>query len=250
MLPADATPLRSTRVFPPLALAAFVALSGCVIDNPDYATANHHADAGTGEPDADAPTVDLAQPSNAGPDYDVAENVTLWGGFESNLVGVSFSACPKTQPDSTYVTVAEDSYHQAGQRSIRVEYGPGRKNDFAAFYPKTRSGDWDVTRREGLSLFIDAALPAGSKGWSPSPTIVLCTTIGYRKIEPLANLAPTQRSAFIPMNVPLDGNANWTATDVNLPDLHHVTAIELHFQPASAGPQDKATAWLDDVRFY
>lgn len=250
----DAQPPHLARVLAVLALAMLAAAPGCVIDNPDYAATSYRDSGENPDGATDALlAVDLAQPPNPGPATDVAEDATKWGGFESPSANGSYSlqVCPKIQLDPTHVALTTDSsHHQTGLSSIRVDYGPGLQSDFAVVYPKTRSGDWNITRREGLALFLDAALPMGYTGWVPGPTLILCTSTGYRKIEPTAPLVPDMRSAFIPINVPLTDSPSWQHSDSGIPDLTHVSAIEVHFRPLRDHGQGTVSVWLDGVSFY
>jgi hypothetical protein len=198
------------------------------------------------QPDLTPKAPDLLLPF--GPSSDVAENVlATWGVGESS----SNTPVPCNPMNLGFVTLAADITNvHTGTEAVRVSYT--NVNYFQAVYPMG-GALWDLSRRTGLDVFIQAVLGSGYAGWSPAgPTLILCGPPGvYREISPTFDQLGATSSAYTELQIPLAGGNGWTAVDTIGFQLSQVTSFELHFDPnCNTCAVSSVTVWIDDAFFY
>jgi parallel beta-helix repeat protein len=144
-----------------------------------------------------------------------------------------------------------DSDSVVGRTSLRFTPDPYPGMYATAVFPGGRDADWDFSGRKKARFWIRAANPNLPGFQNSGPVLWLYCKDGNIKIEPskernLLNDPPFSeaRWTWMPVEVPLTGNGDWTRHDSGTIDLRHVTGLGLSVDSWGAEP---FTVWVDGL---
>jgi parallel beta-helix repeat protein len=158
---------------------------------------------------------------------------------------------------------ADDTESAVGKYSLRFTPRPYPGLYATALYPSRRDADWDLSQKKTIRFWIKATNPNLPGFQNAGPVLWLYGSDGVLKLEPAqpvtdaigARLVTTKsrnlfgelpfseaRWTWMPVIVPLAGNAEWTRTQKGQVDLQHVRGFGLSLDSWGGEP---FTIWLD-----
>ena len=146
---------------------------------------------------------------------------------------------------------ADDSPAIIGTRSLRFTPNPYTGAYATATYPATRDADWNFKDRTQIRFWIKARNP-NVPGWqSTGPVVRLLGAAGQIEFKPvkdgnLLNDPPNSEARWLwmPIRIPLAGDAAWQRTDTGTVALDHIDALSLSLDSWGADP---FIVWLDGL---
>ncbi|HXT41090.1 MAG TPA: PKD domain-containing protein, partial [Candidatus Angelobacter sp.] len=145
----------------------------------------------------------------------------------------------------------QDADSIVGKSSLRFTPDPYPGMYATAIFPGARDAKWDFSAKTKIRFWIKAVNPNLSGFQNPGPVLWLYCKDGSVKIEPskgrnlFGDLPFSEaRWTWMPVEVPLAGDADWTRTDSGRIDLRLVTGIGLSLDSWDAEP---FTIWLDGL---
>ena len=130
----------------------------------------------------------------------------------------------------------------AGTTSLRFDTDGGF--DCALWYPEARDASWNLTGVERLTFAVWA--DNQNLGFqNSSPWIRLGSAGGYFQYQTDHDLLNDARSTWLPVAIPLAGDATWIRTVSGSPDLASIDYVEIHADTWDYG----FTLWIDDLDF-
>jgi hypothetical protein len=148
---------------------------------------------------------------------------------------------------------ADDPDSVIGKSSLRFTPRPYPGLYATAIYPKGREADWDFSRKKAVRFWIRVVNPNLPGFQNPGPVVWLYGAGGNGtiKLEPMKgrNLFgdlpfSEARWTWMPVVVPLAGDADWARKDTGPVDLHHVSGIGLALDSWGGDP---FTVWIDGL---
>lgn len=147
--------------------------------------------------------------------------------------------------DAAQATVHDDTTRVvAGSASLRFE--TNGCFDTALWAPITQDGAWDLLSggAGGLSFWVYAENDDGFQNYSPTVRLAI-DPFDYVEYRPAWDLLNSALGQWLYVEIPLNGDALWTRTDVGFPDLTYVNYVEIHNDTWGC----TFTLWFDDLRF-
>jgi parallel beta-helix repeat protein len=149
------------------------------------------------------------------------------------------------------IRFAPDSDAVVGKTSVRFTPDPYPGMYATAIYPSGRNADWNFSGEKKIHFWIKVANPNLSGFQNAGPVLWLYGRNGTVKLEPakgrnlFSNLPFSEaRWTWMPVEVPLAGDADWTRRDSGKIDLRHVTGIGLSLD---SWGYDPFTVWIDGL---
>lgn len=149
------------------------------------------------------------------------------------------------------ILFADDADAVAGKTSLRFTPNPYPGLYATAIFPRGRDADWDFSGKTKIRFWIKAANPNLPGFQNPGPVLWLYGKAGTVKIEPsrgrnlFSDLPFSEaRWTWMPVTVPLVGDADWTRRDSGVLDLSHVTGLGLALD---SWGNDPFTIWIDGL---
>ena len=146
---------------------------------------------------------------------------------------------------------AQDADSIVGKSSLRFTPDPYPGMYATAIFPGARDAKWDFSAKTKIRLWIKAVNPNLPGFQNPGPVLWLYCRGGSVKIEPargrnlFGDLPFSEaRWVWMPVEVPLAGDADWARTDSGRIDLSLVTGIGISLDSWDAEP---FTIWLDGL---
>ena len=149
------------------------------------------------------------------------------------------------------ILFSEDAESVVGKTSLRFTPNPYPGLYATAIYPGARNADWNFSAKTKVRFWIRAANPNLPGFQNAGPVLWLYGRDGALKIEPskgrnlFGDLPFSEaRWTWMPMEIPLKADAEWTAQESGKMDLAHVTALGISLDSWGAEP---FTVWLDGL---
>jgi hypothetical protein len=149
------------------------------------------------------------------------------------------------------MSFAEDADAVVGKTSLRFSPNPYPGLYATAIFPRGRDADWNFSARTKIRFWIKATNPNLPGFQNPGPVLWLYGRDGNVKIEPakgrnlFGDLPFSEaRWTWMPVEVPLSGNAAWIREDTGPIDLAHVRALGVALDSWGGDP---FTVWLDGI---
>jgi hypothetical protein len=146
---------------------------------------------------------------------------------------------------------ADDSDAVVGTYSLRFTPRPYPGLYATAIYPSGRDADWDLSRIRTIRFWIKATNPNLPGFQNAGPVLWLYGRNGAIKLEPskgrnlFGDLPFSEaRWTWMPIAVPLAGNAEWNRTQTGPVDLRHVRGLGLSLDSWGGDP---FTIWIDGL---
>jgi parallel beta-helix repeat protein len=146
---------------------------------------------------------------------------------------------------------APDADSVVGKSSLRFTPDPYPGMYATAIFPKARDAKWDFSAKTKIRFWIKTTNPNLPGFQNAGPVLWLYCKGGSVKIEPskgrnlFGDLPFSEaRWTWMPVEVPLTGNADWTRTDSGTVELSLVNGIGLSLDSWDAEP---FTVWLDGL---
>jgi parallel beta-helix repeat protein len=146
---------------------------------------------------------------------------------------------------------AADPDAVAGQSSLRFSPNPYPGMYATAIFPAGRNADWDFSSKTRLRFWIKVINPNLPGFQNAGPVLTLYCREGVAKLAPARgkNLLGDRpdseaRWTWMPIELPLSGNATWTRSDSGMIDLKHVTGLGISLDSWGADP---FTVWIDGL---
>jgi len=140
-----------------------------------------------------------------------------------------------------------------GRTALRFTPNPYPGMYATAIFPAKRDADWNLSTRTTLRFWIKATNPNLPGFQNPGPVVWLYSRDGRVKIEPakgrnlFGDLPFSEaRWMWLPVEVPLAGDAAWTRTESGRFDPAHVTGLGISLDSWGGEP---FTVWLDGLSF-
>jgi parallel beta-helix repeat protein len=149
------------------------------------------------------------------------------------------------------VHFADDASGIIGTRSLRFTPVPYPGAYATAIYPATRDAGWNFSNRKQIRFWIKARNP-NLPGWqNAGPVVRLLGRTGQIEFKPikdgnLLNDPPYSEARWLwmPVRIPLSGNATWQRTETGSVSLEQIEALSLSFD---SWGEDPFTIWLDGL---
>ncbi len=138
-----------------------------------------------------------------------------------------------------------------GQKCLRMDPGPYPGAYATAVYPVSRNAKWNLASKKLIRFWVKSQNP-NIPGWqNAGPVVRLLTVDGQIEFKPtkdanLLNDAPYSeaRWTWMPVVIPLAGNAAWTRTLKGTTTLERIDAVSLSLDSYGYDP---FTVWLDGL---
>ena len=148
---------------------------------------------------------------------------------------------------------ADDPEAVVGRTALRFTPNPYPGMYATAIFPAKRDANWNLTGRTVLRFWIKATNPNLPGFQNPGPVIWLYSRDGRVKIEPakgrnlFGDLPFSEaRWVWMPVEVPLAGDAAWTRTESGRFDAAQATGFGIALDSWGGDP---FTVWLDGLCF-
>lgn len=146
--------------------------------------------------------------------------------------------------DGSWANVSDDaSRFVIGSSSLRFDTGGGF--DTWLWAPGGQNASWDVLSGGAGGMSFSAFVENDYTFQNGSPWVRLYSAVGSVEYTPAYDVLNDAIGAWIDIDIPYDGDAFWTRTDVGTPNLGAVTSIEIHADTWDAG----FSLWIDGLRF-
>ena len=149
------------------------------------------------------------------------------------------------------MSFAEDADAVVGKASLRFTPDPYPGQYATVIFPRGRDADWNFSDKAKIRFWIKATNPNLPGFQNPGPVLWLYGRDGTVKMEPakgqnlFGDLPFSEaRWTWMPVEVPLSGNAAWKRQDTGQIDLAHVRGLGLSLDSWGGEP---FTVWLDGV---
>lgn len=149
------------------------------------------------------------------------------------------------------MSFTDDSDAVAGKTSLRFSPNPYPGQYATAIFPRGRDADWNFSEKTKVRFWIKATNPNLPGFQNAGPVLWLYGHDGAVKFEPakgrnlFGDLPFSEaRWTWMPVEVPLAGNAAWQRETIGQIDLVHVRGIGLALDSWSGDP---FTVWLDGM---
>ncbi len=140
-----------------------------------------------------------------------------------------------------------------GRTALRFTPNPYPGMYATAIFPAKRDADWNLSTRTTLHFWIKATNPNLPGFQNAGPVVWLYSRDGRAKLEPakgrnlFGDLPFSEaRWVWLPVEVPLTGDAAWTRTGSGRFDAAHVTGLGVALDSWGGDP---FTVWLDGLSF-
>jgi len=145
----------------------------------------------------------------------------------------------------------DDAEALFGKRSLRFTPNPYHGAYATGIFPATRDAGWNFVGRKEIRFWIKAQNP-NVPGWqNPGPVVRLLSRTGHIEYKPakganLLNDPPFSEARWLwmPVVIPLSGDARWQRTIKGEATLDRIEAISLSLDSWGGGP---FTVWLDGL---
>jgi parallel beta-helix repeat protein len=149
------------------------------------------------------------------------------------------------------VLFADDAAALFGSRSLRFTPNPYRGAYATAVFPASRDAGWNLAGKTRLRFWLKARNP-NVPGWqNPGPVVRLLGRAGHIELKPagganLHNDPPFSEARWLwmPMTLPLAGDAQWERTVKGTVTLERIEALSLSLDSWGGDP---FTVWLDGL---
>jgi parallel beta-helix repeat protein len=146
---------------------------------------------------------------------------------------------------------ADDSPGIIGTRCLRFIPNPYPGAYATAIYPSTRDANWNFSDRREIRFWIKARNP-NVPGWqNGGPVVRLLGRTGQIELKPVKdgnvmNDPPFSEARWLwmPIRIPLAGDAAWQRTETGATSLEHIDALSLSLDSWGGDP---FTVWLDGL---
>jgi parallel beta-helix repeat protein len=147
--------------------------------------------------------------------------------------------------------IADDSPGIIGTRCLRFTPNPYPGAYATAIYPSTRDANWNLSGRKEIRFWIKARNP-NVPGWqNAGPVVRLLGRTGQIELKPVKdgnvmNDPPFSEARWLwmPIRIPLAGDAAWQRTETGTVSLEHIDALSLSLDSWGGDP---FTVWLDGL---
>lgn len=149
------------------------------------------------------------------------------------------------------MSFTDDSNSVVGKTSLRFTPDPYPGQYATVMFPRDRNADWDFSRKTKLRFWIKATNPNLPGFQHAGPVLWLYGRDGVVKLEPakgrnlLGDLPFSEaRWTWMPVEVPLTGDAAWKRQDTGQVDLAHIRGLGLALDSWGGNP---FTVWIDGL---
>ena len=149
------------------------------------------------------------------------------------------------------VLFEDDPNGIVGNRCLRFTPKPYPGAYATAIYPATRDAGWNFTGRNSVRFWIKARNPNGPGWQNAGPVVRLIGRDGWIEFKPfrdanVLNEPPFSeaRWTWLPLSIPLAGDAQWQRTMQGIVALERIDAISLALD---SWGYDPFTIWLDGL---
>lgn len=151
------------------------------------------------------------------------------------------------------ILFASDPDSVVGKTCLRFTPDPYPGLYATAIYPGARDADWDLSGRARVRFWIRTVNPNLPGFQNAGPVLWFYGRDGSLKLEPVKgrNLFgdlpfSEARWTWMPVEIPIQGNADWARQESGRMDLKHVTAVGVSLDSWGGDP---FTVWLDGLTF-
>jgi nitrous oxidase accessory protein NosD len=149
------------------------------------------------------------------------------------------------------VRFADDAQAIVGQQCLRFTPGPYPGAYATVIYPAARDADWDFSRGKQIRFWIKARNPNLPGFQNAGPVVRLLGSNGQIELKPAKdanalNDPPLSEARWLwmPMAIPLQGNAQWERNSSGQVALDHINALSLSLDSWGGEP---FSIWLDGL---
>lgn len=154
-------------------------------------------------------------------------------------------------PQTGRILFADDAEALAGQRSLRFTPRPYPGAYATAVYPRGRNARWDFSGRQSIKFWLKARNPNIPGFQNAGPVIRLLGPDGHLELKPardgnVLNDPPFSEARWLwmPINIPLAGDARWLRLEEGQVHLSRIDAIAVSVDSWGWEP---FTIWLDGL---